>query len=90
VLFRSDEGEWTNPLLAAYPFKYGEQFMFESTGGGGWGAAFERPAEMVLDDVLEEYVSIEAARSQYGVVIDPDAMTVDQEATRRARSGATA
>jgi len=86
----NDEGEWTNPLLAAYPFKYGEQFMFESTGGGGWGAAFERPAEMVLDDVLEEYVSIEAARSQYGVVIDPDAMTVDQEATRRARSGATA
>ena len=81
------DGEWTNPLLAAYPFDYGDQFMFESTGGGGWGAAFERPAEMVLDDVLEEYVSIEAAREQYGVVIDAKAMTIDEDATRRLRNG---
>jgi N-methylhydantoinase B/oxoprolinase/acetone carboxylase alpha subunit len=83
----NDDGEWTNPLLAAYPFDYGDQFMFESTGGGGWGAAFERPAEMVLDDVLEEYVSIEAAREQYGVVIDAKAMTIDEDATRRLRNG---
>ncbi len=81
------DGEWTNPLLAAYPFDYGDQFMFESTDGGGWGAAFERPAEMVLDDVLEEYVSIEAAREQYGVVIDAKAMTIDEDATRRLRNG---
>lgn len=84
----NNSGEWTNPLLAAYPFSYGEQFMFESTGGGGWGASHERPAEMVLDDVLEEYVSIEAARDQYGVVIDPAAMTIDREATARLRNSA--
>jgi len=86
----SGNGEWANPLLAAHPFTYGEQFMFESTGGGGWGAPFERPAEMVLEDVLEEYISIEAARNQYGVVIEPNAMTVDSQATQRLRNTAPA
>jgi len=86
----NDDGEWTNPLLAAYPFSYGEQFMFESTGGGGWGAPFERPPETVLEDVLEEYISIDAARSQYGVVIEPNAMTIDRQATQRLREGAAA
>ena len=81
-------GDWANPLLAAHPFTYGEQFMFESTGGGGWGAPFERPAEMVLEDVLEEYISIEAAERQYGVVIEPKAMCIDQDATRLLRNGA--
>ena len=52
------------------------------------GSPHERPAEMVLEDVLEEYVSIEATRTQYGVVIDPVMMTIDQEATRKARNGA--
>ncbi|HIM45357.1 MAG TPA: methylhydantoinase [Alphaproteobacteria bacterium] len=86
----TENGEWVSPLLAAHPFGYDEQFMFESTGGGGWGSPHERPAEMVLEDVLEEYVSIEAARTQYGVVIDPVMMTIDQEATRKARNGAEA
>ncbi|MGD9536002.1 MAG: hydantoinase B/oxoprolinase family protein [Alphaproteobacteria bacterium] len=84
------DGQWVSPLLAAHPFGYGERFMFESTGGGGWGSPYERPAEMVLDDVLEEYVSIEAARNQYGVVIDQATMKVDQAATQRLRSGAPA
>jgi len=79
-------GQWTSPLLAAHPFAHGEQFMFESTGGGGWGAAFERPSALVLEDALEEYISIEAARSQYGVVIDPKTMTVDEAATQRLRA----
>ena len=83
------DGDWINPLLAAHPFTYGEQFMFESTGGGGWGAAFERPAEMVLEDVLEEYISIKAAERQYGVVIEPKALTVDEDATRLLRNSAS-
>jgi N-methylhydantoinase B len=58
--------------------------MFESTGGG-WGSPLERPAEMVLDDVLDDYISIEAARSQYSVVITENTMTIDEEATRRLR-----
>jgi N-methylhydantoinase B len=40
----------------------------------------------VLQDVLEDYVSLEGARRDYGVVIDPATQTVDEAATRRARA----
>jgi N-methylhydantoinase B len=38
-------------------------------GGGGYGPPFERPVEAVLADVVEGYVSIEAARAVYGVEV---------------------
>lgn len=38
-------------------------------GGGGYGDPFERDPQRVLDDVVGGYVSIEAARAQYGVAI---------------------
>ncbi|MEM7130608.1 MAG: hydantoinase B/oxoprolinase family protein [Chloroflexota bacterium] len=38
-------------------------------GGGGYGNPFERDPQMVLDDVVNGYVSIEAAEEQYGVVV---------------------
>jgi N-methylhydantoinase B len=38
-------------------------------GGGGYGDPFERDPLAVLDDVLNGYVSLEAARRDYGVVI---------------------
>lgn len=81
----SPNGAWTSPLLAGYPFGYDQSFKFESTGGGGWGKATDRPAARVLEDVLDEYVSIEAAKDLYGVVIDPKRMTVDEGATARLR-----
>ncbi len=41
-------------------------------GGGGWGDPLERDPEKVRCDVVEELVSREAARAQYGVVIAED------------------
>jgi N-methylhydantoinase B len=79
-------GDWVSPLLSGHAFNYDEQFLFESTGGGGWGPAFERPAQKVLEDVLDEYVSIAAAREQYGVAIDPKTMTVNQAETQKLRT----
>lgn len=38
-------------------------------GGGGYGDSQERDPELVLQDVVSGYVSIEAAREQYGVEI---------------------
>jgi N-methylhydantoinase B len=57
-------------------------------GGGGWGSPVERDPEAVLEDVLDEYVSLEGARRDYGVVIDERTMKVDQEATERVRKSA--
>jgi N-methylhydantoinase B len=38
-------------------------------GGGGYGDARERDRELVLADVADGYVSVEAARSTYGVEV---------------------
>jgi N-methylhydantoinase B len=38
-------------------------------GGGGYGNPFERDPELVLDDVVNGYVSVNAAARDYGVVV---------------------
>jgi N-methylhydantoinase B len=54
--------------------------------GGGYGDPLERSARRVLDDVLDEVVSLESARNLYGVVIDLETSRVNQEATARLRA----
>jgi N-methylhydantoinase B len=53
-------------------------------GGGGWGEPLERDPERVRFDVLEEFISKEAARDLYGVALNED-LSVDQAATRELR-----
>jgi N-methylhydantoinase B len=38
-------------------------------GGGGYGNPFQRPVDLVLNDVVNGYVSLEAAEREYGVII---------------------
>ena len=80
-----DDGTWCSPLLAAHRFSPGEAFRIETTGGGGWGDPYVRSPAKVLEDVLDDYVSIDAARELYGVAIDPETMTVDSAATQTLR-----
>jgi len=79
------QGSWHNPLLSAEPFTEEEQFMFESTGGGGWGHPHQRPVNAVVEDVIDEYISIRKAREVYGVVIDPATLKLDEKATHALR-----
>jgi len=65
--------------------KTGDVVTIDAAGGGGCGNPLEREPEMVERDVLEGYVSIERAREDYGVVIDPKTLKVDTEATKRLR-----
>jgi N-methylhydantoinase B len=57
-----------------------------TAGGGGWGDPLERDPERVRADVIDEYVSIEAARDQYGVVFCSGTVEVDASATARRRA----
>jgi N-methylhydantoinase B/oxoprolinase/acetone carboxylase alpha subunit len=79
-------GDWVSPLLSGHHFGKEEMFKFESTGGGGWGNPKDRPAEAVLEDVLDDYVSLGKAREVYGVMIDPKTMAIDQAETARLRA----
>jgi N-methylhydantoinase B len=47
-----------------------------TAGGGGWGNPFDRDPELVRQDVIEGYVSIEAAARDYGVIIDPQTFEI--------------
>jgi N-methylhydantoinase B len=69
-----------------YVQKPGEIMFAQSGGGGGWGDPLDRDSALVLRDVLDEYVSIENARRDYGVVIDPVSLTVDEAATQKLRA----
>lgn len=77
------------PIVGRYDLQRGEKIVSVTPGGGGYGAPLDRDPEAVLDDVREYRVSLEAARSTYGVVIESD--EIDHRATaelRRARRSA--
>ena len=61
----------------------GDRVVYTTAGGGGYGAPIERDPAAVLLDVIEGYVSREAASTVYGVVMAGD--TVDLAATMALR-----
>ncbi len=78
------------PVLMMQPetLRKGDVFRHVMPGGGGYGSPVERDPEAVLDDVLEEKVSVGQAAKAYGVVIrrDPEnRLRIDHEATTRSR-----
>ena len=64
----------------------GDTLRHVQPGGGGYGDPFEREPVRVLEDVLDEKVSLEAARREYGVAIDLPARRVDEAETARLRA----
>ena len=74
----------TNPeqlssKLNGYTLKAGESIMISVPSSGGYGDPLDRPAEQVYEDVLDDYVSVETALRDYGVIISD--MKLDIRAT---------
>jgi N-methylhydantoinase B len=59
----------------------GDVVRVEMNAGGGYGDPLERDPELVLGDLLDGYVTLQGARDDYGVIIDPRTLTVDHAAT---------
>ena len=78
-------GEETVHGKQSREFAYGDVISFQQSGAGGYGDPLERDPARVLDDVLDDYVSIDAARDEYGVVIIGAGadLRVDEPATTR-------
>jgi N-methylhydantoinase B len=83
-----DEYEVDNSVRAELPA--GSVIAYQYGGGAGFGPALLRDPEAVRDDVLDEYVSIEAARERYGVVftgsVEQGDLAVDAAATAELRT----
>ena len=71
----------------SFPLKKGDIIRVVTPGAGGYGDPKKRPAEKVLKDVIEQKVSVEAAKQEYGVVVVPDGVSfrVDEAATAELR-----
>ncbi|HTS92847.1 MAG TPA: hydantoinase B/oxoprolinase family protein [Stellaceae bacterium] len=84
--YLNPEGE--NRVLPSKPtmtIRRGDVFRHVLAGGGGWGDPLERDPAAVLKDVRNELLSPAKALADYGVAIDPAALTVDLAQTQRRR-----
>jgi N-methylhydantoinase B len=68
-------------------FNTGDVVSLRLPGAGGYGDPLEREPELLLADVRDGKVSLESARQDYHVVVDPQTLTIDEEATAKLRSG---
>ncbi len=86
----SDDPFEVNDIADWEPILAGQRIRFDYGGGGGWGSPLDRDPLAVLDDVLDEYVSIDAARREYGVVLtgslDDLSLEIDTAATEKLRA----
>jgi N-methylhydantoinase B len=83
---REDAGQTTRIVQ----HEGGEAIAYHYGGGGGWGDPLERDPAKVLEDVLDEYVSVRSAREDYGVVLVGSLerldLAVDPDATQGLRA----
>ncbi len=74
------------PSKVTMAIRRGDVFTHEVAGAGGWGDPLERDPAKVQHDVRNEFVTIEGARRDYGVVIDAVSGDVDAAATTTLRA----
>jgi N-methylhydantoinase B len=86
--FEEDEPRSLGMHAAGVDVVAGRKLRYYSAGGGGYGHAVDRDPAAVLEDVKEEFLSVEAAARDYGVVIrdGADGPEVDAEATAARRA----
>ena len=65
----------------------GDVISYRTSGGGGYGPAFNRDPQAILDDVLQGKISITRARERYGVEISLSSQKVDMASTEDLRRG---
>jgi N-methylhydantoinase B len=83
-------GETHTPPMASkingVKLKKGERLRLESPGGGGWGDPLKRAPARVARDVARGFVTLDAAKRDYGVALDA-AGNPDPAATSALRAG---
>ncbi|HXF90522.1 MAG TPA: hydantoinase B/oxoprolinase family protein, partial [Candidatus Nitrosotenuis sp.] len=85
-LIRTDGTEVSLPSkISRVPVKKGDILIYQTAGGGGWKDPLDRPSELVQKDVRNGLLSIDKARSDYGVVLNAETLDVEVKATNELR-----
>jgi len=77
---KSSSGESLPAKVTNYKINVGDRLQVKTPSAGGYGNPLDRVPEKVLEDVLDEFISIVSARDIYGVVID-EKLELDLPAT---------
>ncbi len=91
IINRETDKEFNAGMYATgVHLKAGDHIYYTSSGGGGFGNPLDRKPDLVLEDVKDEWLTIEAAKEFYGVVIeeiDAEACEyrINEKGTRKAR-----
>ncbi|NER82485.1 MAG: hydantoinase B/oxoprolinase family protein, partial [Leptolyngbya sp. SIO1D8] len=83
-ILNSETADTLQDLPSKFPCrktKPGDTLRTISPCGGGYGNPLERDPVLVQEDVLDEFMSLESAKRDYGVVIDPETLAIDETAT---------
>jgi N-methylhydantoinase B len=62
-------------IFSDVPIGEGDVFSRPTAGGGGFGDPLERQPDLVIEDIKDDYISVERAAKDYGVVVH----TIDAE-----------
>jgi N-methylhydantoinase B len=73
------------PTMISTTMRAGERIYHRQPGGGGWGDPFKRDPAAVARDVRNDKISLAAACTAYGVVLDDTTLAVDEVATAALR-----
>lgn len=84
-ILKHEDGDEVLPTMISTSIKAGELIYHRLAGGGGFGDPFARPAELVARDCKNGKISADAARREYGVVMNEKTFEVDEAATAHAR-----
>jgi N-methylhydantoinase B len=80
------EKELPNPTKTDFmPIMEGDLLRVMTPGGGGWGDPLDREPEKVVRDVALGQVSMDSAKQDYGVVMDPHKLKVLEKETTEQR-----
>jgi N-methylhydantoinase B len=71
--------------VGGFAMRAGDVVVLQSAGGGGYGDPLERPAEEVVEDIREGYVTARQGRAHYGVLLREDG-GLDLAATQALRA----
>ena len=68
----------------------GDVFRAEMAASGGYGNPYTREPAAVFEDVRQQKITVEHARKEYGICIDPATGEIDAEATDACRAALVA
>jgi N-methylhydantoinase B/oxoprolinase/acetone carboxylase alpha subunit len=88
VTERTVQGDYVieRNIRFAQPYRRGDIFIGNSSGGGGYGDVLERNPEDVIRDLRSGLISDWVAVNVYKVVYDPQTFLIDADATAAARA----